>query len=492
MSHRDARLVVVSNRLPITIERVGQQIRVRPSSGGLVAALLPAFKEKGGCWVGWPGTDYDPDIARILRGECAPEYCFEPVFMSDEEKRCFYDGWSNEIIWPLFHDLQSNCNFDPGYWAAYRDANEKFADIVEQAAGPKDFIWVHDYHLMMLADALRSRGMRSKMAYFHHIPFPAPDIFEKLPWRCEILRGLLQFTALGFQTERDSRNFVSCIRRCFSDAQIEDLGSKVLVHAEQQCVSVGIFPISVDYKSLSCDATVAEIGERTAVLRQGFQGKKIVLGLDRLDYTKGIPQRLAAFRELLRREPSLKGKVTLLQVVVPSREDIPQYQRLKDTIEKLVSEINGEYSAPDWTPVVYWHRSLPRPELLTLYRAADVAFITSLKDGMNLVAKEFCAARIDETGVLVLSEFAGAAAELKEGALLVNPYDTEGMSAALMRALWMPEREQRLRMRQMREVIEHADVYEWCKSIWRDVGFNGVRSYPQPNTTNVVSAAMAI
>ena len=492
MSHRDARLIVVSNRLPVTVERLGQQIRVRPSSGGLVAALLPAFKEKGGCWVGWPGTGYNGEIAEVLRGECAPEYRFEPVFLNEEEKKYFYDGWSNEIVWPLFHDLQSKCNFDPAYWTANCDVNEKFADIVEHAGGHRDFIWVHDYHLMMLADALRSRGMRSKMAYFHHIPFPAPDIFEKLPWRREILRGLLQYTAVHFQTERDKGNFTSCIRRCFPDAQEEDLGTKVLVRAEQRCVGVGSFPISIDYESLAGEAARPEVERAAAKVRHEYPGKKIVLGLDRLDYTKGILQRLRAFRELLRKEPSLTGKVTLLQVVVPSREDIPQYQNLKTSIEKLVSEINGEYSAAGWTPVAYWHRCLPRPELLALYRAADVAFITPLKDGMNLVAKEFCAARNDETGVLVLSEFAGAAAELNEGALLVNPYDVDGMSGTLLRAVRMPEREQTIRMHQMRRVIEQADVFEWCKSVWRDVGFHGAPTYSQPNEAQVMRQAVAI
>ena len=217
-----------------------------------------------------------------------------------------------------------------------------------------------------------------------------------------------------------------------------------------------------------------------------------MLGLDRLNYTKGILQRLRAFRELLRKEPSLTGKVTFLQVVVPSREDIPQYQNLKNSTEKLVSEINGEYSAAGWTPVAYWHRCLPRPELLALYRAADVAFITPLKDGMNLVAKEFCAARNDETGVLVLSEFAGAAAELNEGALLVNPYDVDGMSGTLLRAVRMPEREQTIRMHQMRRVIEQADVFEWCKSVWRDVGFHGAPTYSQPNEAQVMRQAVAI
>jgi len=474
----DSRLIIVSNRLPVTLECVNGRIDARPSSGGLVSALLPAFRESGGCWIGWPGTGFDDVIASALRGCCAPVYSLEPVFLDEREVRCFYHGWSNEIIWPLFHDLQSNCNFDPDYWAAYREATEKFADAVERIAAPRDFVWVHDYHLMMLAGALHSRGVRARLAYFHHIPFPSPDIFEKLPWRTDILGGLLKFHFLGFQTTRDRANFAACVSRCFPDAQVEQFGERLLVRASGSCASAGVYPVSVDYQALASDAANPEVERSAAAIRQSLRGRKMLFGLDRLDYTKGLLQRIAGFRTLLRREPSLKGMVSLLQVVVPSRELIPRYRELSASVERLISEVNGEFGIAGWTPVEYWRRCVPMSELLALYRAADVAFLTPLRDGMNLVAKEFCAARVDEVGVLVLSEFAGAAEELKRAALLVNPYDVEGMAGALLRALQMDLREQRVRMRMLRQAVQAADVFEWCRRAWSAAAFGSPRSSP--------------
>lgn len=459
----EPRLIIVSNRLPVTLERTSHGLTVQPSSGGLVSALLPLFQGSGGAWVGWPGTDYDEQVELALRTEGAPDYLFEPVFFSAGEKANFYDGCCNEIVWPLFHDFQTRCNFDPAYWNSYYEANEKFADAVERVARRGDFIWVHDYHLMMLADCLRSRGDRSKLAYFHHIPFPAPDVFEKLPWRVEILRGLMQFNILGFQTDRDRKNFMACIRRFLRDSRLKKIGRRFLASAEGRHVELGTFPISIDFDSFNRGVVAPEIVARSAEIRRNMGDRKIILGIDRLDYTKGIPERLMAFRTLLRSEPSLCGRVSLVQVVVPSREQIPEYHSCKAKIEGLVGEINGEYARPGWSPVTYLHRCLSTSELLALYRAAHVALVTPLKDGMNLVAKEFCASRTDEQGVLVLSEFAGAAAELKNGALLVNPYDFEGVATALCEALHLSEFHQRLRMQKMRQTLKVHDVFWWCR-----------------------------
>ena len=457
------RLIIVSNRLPVTIRRTNDGFDAEPSSGGLVSALFPIFKAAGGCWVGWPGTDYDAEIQKTLRDQSA-DYSFEPVFLTEEERSQFYQGCSNQIFWPLFHDFPSQCSFDPVYWNAYRDATEKFADGVERVAHREDFIWVHDYHLMMLADSLRARDMRLNLSYFHHVPFPAPDIFEKLPWRAEILRGLLQFNHLGFQTDRDRKNFVRCVRRLYPGTRLHKIGSRHLLSADGMHTEIRTSPVSIDYQSLALEAEGGPVRGRVQELRQAFEGRQIILGLDRLDYTKGIPERLQGYRMLLEDRPELRGQVVLLQVVVPSREDIPGYVELKLKIEQLVSEINGKYGQPGWSPVVYLHRSVPVCELLGLYRAAHVALVTPLKDGMNLVAKEFCATRSDENGVLILSEFAGAAEELKKGALLINPFDLESISSALYRALTMPENVQRARMRAMREAIEGYDLLEWFKS----------------------------
>lgn len=462
------RLVIVANRLPVNIERTGEGLNVQPSSGGLVSALLPIFKRNGGVWVGWPGIDHEPGVESILRTEYAPDYCLEPVFLTDAEKTFFYDGCCNEILWPLFHDLPSRCNFDPLYWISYTQINEKFADSVEAVAHRTDCIWVHDYHLMMLADRLRARGIGSSLAYFHHIPFPSPDIFEKLPWSKEILRALLQFQLLGFQTKRDQRNFVACVRRCLQGSRVKRIGKKLLVGAGGKYAEVGAFPISIDFTAYANASLSPETIAKSDAIRHSLREKQLLIGVDRLDYTKGIRERLLAFRTLLAREPALRGCVSLIQVIVPSREQIAEYHEYKADVERLVSEINGEYSRPDWSPITYLHRSLEGTELLALYCAADVALVTPLRDGMNLVAKEFCAARCDEQGALVLSEFAGSAAELGAGALLVNPCDVEGMASTLCQALCMTDSEQRIRMRAMRGVIQANDVFKWCKAFFSE------------------------
>lgn len=459
-----SRLIIVSNRLPVTIEDAGGHSCVQPSCGGLVSALRPVLRGTDCYWIGWTGTDCTPEADRHFQDAHLGACSLVPVFLTAAEKACFYHGCSNEIIWPLFHDLQSRCNFDPAYWEVYRDVTEKFADAVEQTAQRHDFVWVHDYHLMMLADALRARELPLKPAYFHHIPFPPPDIFEKLPWRREILRGLLQFHQLGFQTVRDRRNFMASLRRCLPDVHISRAGDRLLVRVEQSCATVGTFPISVDFHEFAEQSADAVTAARAAEIQRSIKAEQLILGVDRLDYTKGIPERLSAFRSLLQQYPELQGRVTLIQVVVPSREEIPSYKELKLRIERMVSDINGEYGAPGWTPIVYLHRSLSQRELVAFYLAADIALITPLKDGMNLVAKEFCASRVDDGGVLVLSEFAGAATELKRGALLVNPYDSDGVAAAIYRAFRMSGREQRVRMQRMRRFLQRHDVFRWCSS----------------------------
>jgi alpha,alpha-trehalose-phosphate synthase [UDP-forming] len=459
------RLLIVSNRLPVTVQQAQDGFQVNTSSGGLVTALLPIFKAQGGVWVGWPGTEYDSEIESVLRNHCAPEYSMEPVFLTAAEIRHFYNGCCNEIFWPLFHDLQSRCDFNPLHWAVYRDVNEKFADAVERTMHRDDFLWVHDYHLMMLAECLRARSIRAKLAYFHHVPFPPPDVFEKLPWRTEILRGLMRFNTVAFQTDRDRRNFISCLRRCLGRVKLRRAHNRFLVCAAGLHSEITTAPISIDFHGFSAQAQEPEVCLRTRQIQESLAGKKLIVGVDRLDFTKGIPERLIAFRTLLEQRPDLHERVTLVQLVVPSREQITGYRDCKARVERLVSQINGEFGKPGWSPVSYLHRHVSCGELLAMYAAADVALVTPLKDGMNLVAKEFCAARNDEQGVLVLSEFAGAAAELDCGALLVNPYDAEGVASALRQALSMPEDEQRNRMRKMRRVLQCNNVFQWSKSI---------------------------
>jgi trehalose 6-phosphate synthase len=425
-----AALIVVSNRLPFAFKRGrGGHWRAEAGSGGLVSALLPVLRNRGGTWVGWPGA---AGPARNFSGALTSAdrqagYKLVPVPLGADEVRDFYQGFSNEVVWPLFHDLPSLCNFDPAYWRTYCEVNHKFAKAVRKRAAPADFIWVHDYHLMNLAAELRELGVRSRLAFFLHIPFPAPDVYLKLPWRAPLLDALLAFDMVGFQTVRDQRNFLACAQA---------LGRQVPPQR------VGNLPISIDYNSFMRLASAPEVAAKARELHQLLPKRKLVLGVDRLDYTKGIALRLRAFKDLLQRHPDMRGRVSLIQVVVPSREDIPQYHRMKTEIEQLVGRINGAFARPGgWVPVWYEYRSLSRLELLAYYRAADIALITPLKDGMNLAAKEYCACSIEEDCVLILSEFAGAAAQLGGGALLVNPHDVEGVAEAIRIAHAMPAAE---------------------------------------------------
>ena len=462
------RIVFVSNRLPVTIEHLGDGFRVEPSSGGLITALRPLLNDCAGVWIGWAGTAEWPEIERILREESRRSMlAFRPVFLSREERRRFYRGFSNEVLWPLFHDLQSSCNFDPTYWDTHLVVNQRFAENAAIEAQPGDLIWVHDYHLMSVAAFLRQLGVTNRLAYFHHIPFPSPDIFEKLPWREEILTALLDFDTVGFQTLRDRRNFVACLRHFVKAAEIRTQGDHVIVDEPGRTTFIGAFPISIDFEEFACGAADAEVAKRASQLAENLQGCRVLLGVDRLDYTKGMPERLAAFRHLLEFHPEVQGKVVLVQVVVPSREDIPKYRELKAHIQRTVSEINGHFGEPGWVPIHYIHRSIERAELLAYYRAADIALITPLKDGMNLVSKEYCAARVNNDGVLILSEFAGSAFQLRQGALLVNPYHTRAVANAIWSALRMSAAEQRRRMLRLRARIRREDVFHWRDSFCR-------------------------
>lgn len=350
------RLIVVSNRLPLSVQMNGCSHELVPSSGGLVTALTPVVRGTGGCWIGWTGTDYDPEIKRIITRASLPGGGrLVPVFLTERERKHFYCGFANEVVWPLFHDLQSCCNFDPVYWDAYCEVNEKFADTVTSVARKEDFVWVHDYHLMLLADCISDREIRPRLGYFHHIPFPPPDIFEKLPWRTRILLALLKFSVIGFQTQRDQRNFVQCVRRFLPLTRFQRAGINQVAINNDRAAVLGTFPIGIDFEEFAAGAASHEACSRAAEVRLGIPGT-ILLGVDRLDYTKGIPERLKAFRLLLENHPELLGKVSLLQLVVPSREDVPKYCELKLRIEQLVSQINGAFGRPGWMPIHFLHR----------------------------------------------------------------------------------------------------------------------------------------
>jgi trehalose 6-phosphate synthase/phosphatase len=464
-----SRMIVVSNRLPWTARRDGAGVpRLVAGAGGLVSAMAPVLGARGGTWIGWPGfCGSDEGLAAELRnaGRRAG-YRLLPVFLDEAERRGFYDGFSNEVIWPLFHDLPSLCRFDPDYWRCYARVNSHFAAVAARAATPGDLVWVHDYQLMQVGAGLRDAGMAGPLAFFLHIPFPPPDIFMKLPWRQEILRSLLAYDLLGFQAPRDRRNFADCVRDLLPEVRISGRGEAfVRLRTGGRVVRAGRFPIGIDYNDFYRRAAAPAVVRQASVLRRMLPDRQLLLGIDRLDYTKGIPERLNAFAVALERYPALHEKVTLVQVVVPSREDIPRYRELKARIENLVGEINGRFTRPGgWVPIHYVFRSLAPADLLAYYRAAQIALITPLKDGMNLVAKEYCACSPDEDCVLVLSEFAGAAAEMADAALLVNPYDVEGVADAIAAAVAMPAADRQARMRRLRRAVRRHDVFWWVEA----------------------------
>jgi trehalose 6-phosphate synthase len=465
MKLSDGRLIVVSNRLPVEVKMRGGRPRLNPSAGGLASALDSIWRRHHGTWIGWAGP-VDAGAATPLLQKAARNRSYElrSVPLSPHEVSKFYSGFANEIIWPLFHDMPSRCNFDPDYWEAYQRVNRRFAQITAETTNGKDLIWAHDYHLMLMGRYLRETGNTTRAGFFLHIPFPAPDIFEKLPWRRHILRALLEYDLVGFQTDRDRCNFLSCVERILPDATAEREHAGNVLTLENRRTTVATFPIGIAYEEFANHAASREVEAASSQLRRELTNNFIILGVDRMDYTKGIPERLRAFRILLRRYPELRHRVTLLQVVVPSREDIREYKELRREVELLVSQINGEFTEAGWVPIHYIHRSLTRKHLLSYYRAADIALITSLKDGMNLVAKEFCAAQIEEQGVVIISEFAGAAAELRHGALVVNPNDFAGIAEAIHRACVMPMEEKRSRMKLLREVVHTYNVQRWAES----------------------------
>jgi trehalose 6-phosphate synthase len=474
------RLIVVSNRLPFALDSTGEDLwTVTPATGGLVSAIEPVLRERGGVWIGWPGIAGEIPQEPLAKATRNAGYKVVPVALSESERDEFYYGYSNEVIWPLFHDLQNFCNFEPTYWQAYKQVNRRYADAIARCAQPDDFIWVHDYHLMYVGWALRERSVSrtiSGLAFFLHIPFPPYDIFSKLPQQQRLLRALLQFDLLGFQTRRDVRNFMQCVRRVMPDAKIAPRRDLQVIRFEKRQIRVGHFPIGIDFESFENGAKFKSVVDKAQQLRSSFPGCQLLLGSDRLDYSKGIPERLRAFRTALEVHPELRERIVLIQIVVPSRVEIPRYHEFKQRIDRLVGDINGRFSTSTWLPVQYHFRCLDRDDLLAHYRGCDIAFVTPLKDGMNLVAKEYCACRIEEDGVLILSQFAGATEQLKAGAMLVNPYDVEQMADTILAAFRMRQAERHTRMKRMRRVVQKENVFWWVDSFLKAGAKLSVRS----------------
>lgn len=478
--HAKRRFIVVSNRLPISVGRgESGELAASQGAGGLVTALAPVLRNRGGTWLGWPGTS-EKGVGSMCRSFSREAgYFLRPVALTDAEVEGFYRGFANEILWPLFHEFQMPCNFSPSYWDAYRTANAKFAAAAAAVTTDEDFIWVHDYHLMLVAKMFKETDRTSRMGFFLHIPFPPADIFLKIPWRGQLLDAMLDYDLIGFQTIRDRQNFFEAVRRVFPSASRRGRGQTISLSVGNRSTRLGAFPISIDFRSFAKEARRPKSQNAAQALRTAFGDRFLLFGADRLDYTKGVPQRLDALRVALERHPELRGAICLIQVLVPSREAVPQYRAMKEEIERLVGEINGRYSMPGWAPVHFVYRNLPREELITYYLASDMALVTPLRDGMNLVAKEYAACNVRETGILCLSEFAGAAMELHRHAIMVNPFDVDGVAEAIREGVFMELDQRRHRMRAIRGILRRYDIFWWVDTFLEAAFSSHLEEFPQ-------------
>jgi trehalose 6-phosphate synthase/phosphatase len=452
------RILIVSNRLPITVSIQDGRPVVEPSVGGLATGLRTPHERSGGLWIGWPGAHdaLDEEGERALDRKLRALRTV-PVRMSAAEVSTFYEKISNGVLWPLFHDRLDQLPLWVEGWDVYEQMNARFADVVAAHYRPGDTVWVHDYQLLRLPALLRDRLPDARIGFFLHIPFPNPEIFFSLPCRKWLVEGMLGADVIGFHTRRYRGHFTAALRRLFGIEMSQDA-----ISYGGRRVRLGIFPMGIDAESFAERASAPEVSAEVAQLR-GTSEERFIVGIDRLDYSKGLPRRLLAMERLLARYPEWRERVRLVQVAVPSRSGVLAYKRIRDAVEGLVGRINGTFGTPAWTPIHYMYRSIPDAQLLALYRAADVMLVTPLRDGMNLVAKEFVAARTDEDGVLVLSEFAGAADELTD-ALIVNPYDADGTADAIHEALTMPTEARRGRMRALRAHVFSHNVERWASN----------------------------
>lgn len=454
-----SRIIIISNRLPVKILQSGNEISFQPSEGGLASGLGTIYNKEGGnIWIGWPGMYIDNVQQRKEVDRKLAELNLYPVYLDQEEINQYYEGFSNEILWPVFHYMVSYAHYENSYWEYYYRVNKKFCAALLQKLQPGDTVWVHDYHLLLLPGMIRAAQPNAIIGFFQHIPFPSFELFRLIPWRSELLEGMLGADLLGFHTFDDARHFLNACSRILT-AQ----SSFNTVTYKGKNTTVESFPMGIDYDKflvLSHDPVVLQ---NIVQFKKTFGDIRLILSIDRLDYSKGIIQRLQAFDVFLEKYPEYKERVSIYMIVVPSRDNVPLYKELRDAIDKMVGNINARYRTNNWSPVNYFYRSFPIEMLAALYQSADVCLVTPMRDGMNLVCKEFIASRIDNNGVLILSEMAGAAKELVD-AIIVNPNNVEEMSSAMLKALNMPVYDQEIRMKQMRQLVSKYNVVNWSQT----------------------------
>ncbi|MEO9893148.1 bifunctional alpha,alpha-trehalose-phosphate synthase (UDP-forming)/trehalose-phosphatase [Aurantibacter sp.] len=462
-----SKTIIISNRLPVQLQISNGGITAVPSVGGLATGMKSVHSSGDSLWIGWSGLT-DEEIPDELSGkidEALAKHGSSKVRLTADEVDGFYYGFSNRTIWPLFHYFLEYSEFELDSWNTYKAVNQKFADAILEKAGDEDTIWVHDYQLMLVPQMVREKRPNISIGFFLHIPFPSFEIFRTMPWREEVLRGLLGSDLIGFHIYDYERHFLSSVRRLLGlDVSFND------IYLDNRVIKVDSFPMGIDYKKFRGAAEehekrtpdeVSELQKRLNSHKVSDPDNKFLLSIDRLDYSKGIAKRLNAFEYFLNKYPQYKEKVRLIILAVPSRSNVPQYQLLKREIDELVGRINGEFSTVSWTPIWYFYRSMPFDNLIDLYTSSDIAWLTPLRDGMNLVAKEYIATRTDKTGVLILSEMAGSANEMNES-LLINPNNFEQIADAINEAINMPIEEQQAKNEQLQKRLERYNVEKWA------------------------------
>ncbi|MBC7566727.1 MAG: bifunctional alpha,alpha-trehalose-phosphate synthase (UDP-forming)/trehalose-phosphatase [Pedobacter sp.] len=449
--------IIVSNRLPVKITEQNGEYILRPSEGGLATGLGSVYKTGNNVWVGWPGIEVPEDRQDEVRRKLATLNLI-PVFLTNEEINLYYEGFSNEILWPIFHYVATYANFDQSYWDSYKSVNEKFSQEVIYHLNDGDTVWIHDYQLLLLPCYLRSNKPQVTIGFFQHIPFPSYEIFRLIPWREELIEGILGADLLGFHTFDDVRHFLSAASRLSSAKPSEN----VIIHKNRQIV-VEAFPMGIDNDKFENLTKNIKVARHSAAFKEIHKNQKVILSIDRLDYSKGILQRLQALELLLQLHPEYIEKIELFMIIVPSRDTVPKYKELRDNIDQLVGNINSRFRTINWVPIHYFYRSFSVEFLSALYSIADICLVTPMRDGMNLVSKEYVASRVKNDGVLILSEMAGASKELND-ALIVNPNNIGDIMKAIVDAINMPTEEQVTRMTSMRYIVKKFNINLWVKN----------------------------
>jgi alpha,alpha-trehalose-phosphate synthase [UDP-forming] len=461
------RLVIVSNREPFTVNLKGTEVRLEKTPGGLVSALDPVLKKRGGLWICWEGTQKrleEFDDVSVLDEDIDWDqldfpYQVQTVALTEQEINHYYFGYANTRIWPLFHYFVSRCNFfEENDWPSYISANQKFAQVVLEHTTDDDWIWVQDYHLLLVPEFVRLKGKQRKIGFFLHIPFPSYEVFRVLPKRHIIIKGMLGSDLIGFHVPEYVAHFLDCVEKLVDDAQVDR--QTMTIRYQGRVIQVGSYPISIDVRQIEALAGQSDIQHAAQNLRDSYGVEAIGLSVDRLDYTKGIRENLEAVRFFFEKYPEYKKRFTFIQIAAPTRSEVSAYQQMKEEIDTTVGRINGALAEDNWLPIHYYYRSFPMDEVMPFFIASDVLMITPLRDGMNLVAKEYCAAKLDDTGVLMLSEFTGAAHELKE-ALMINPFHIESVADTLYLALQLPQQTVANNMQALRQTIRQHDIHAW-------------------------------